>query len=168
MKRPFGVIAVFVTAGFGAPLVVNAYVKFDCISRRNRLPNVPNLTGTAVRLVARLQNATYLPSAPISGVKEDWLPLPVPLLLTLTKTVWPVCRSRTKTSDERFVSFGTRLSALLVKATKRPLPAGDEQEAHLGCERDRSGAHDAPGERRAGYGGAKYFHCEVASEETSP
>src|SRR4051812_10352477 len=104
-------------AAFPAPPVVKAYVTFDCVSRTNRLPDTPGVTGPGTRSVAKLQKATYLPSAPIVGVREDWFPLPVALLLTLTKTVWPVTRSRTRTSDERFASLGTRLSALLVKAT---------------------------------------------------
>ena len=45
-----------------------------------------------------------------------WMP-PVP---TLTRSVVPACRSRTKTSRSWFVSPGTRLVAYDAKATKRP------------------------------------------------
>src|SRR5438094_611248 len=44
-----------------------------------------------------------------------------PLLLTLTRSVVPVSRSRTKISGTPFVSPGTRLSENETKATKRPL-----------------------------------------------
>jgi hypothetical protein len=40
-----------------------------------------------------------------------------PALLTLTRSVTPVTRSRTKMSDDSFVSPGTRLSAREAKAT---------------------------------------------------
>jgi hypothetical protein len=44
-----------------------------------------------------------------------------PLLLTLTRSVRPVRRSRTKASWRSFVSLGTRFVASEVNATKRPL-----------------------------------------------
>jgi hypothetical protein len=43
-----------------------------------------------------------------------------PALLTLTRSVVPSNRSRTKMSDASFVSPATRLSAWETKATKRP------------------------------------------------
>src|SRR5689334_7009686 len=39
---------------------------------------------------------------------------------TLTRSIAPVCRSKTKTSSRRFVSFATRFPAVDMNATKRP------------------------------------------------
>ena len=52
----------------------------------------------------------------------------MPALSTLTRSVIPVCRSRTNTSCDPLVSPGTRLVAREAKATKRPsaLSAGSE------------------------------------------
>src|SRR5213076_1873264 len=46
-----------------------------------------------------------------------------PLAATLALKVLPDARSRTKTSDTRLVSFGTRLLAVESKATNRPCPS---------------------------------------------
>jgi hypothetical protein len=70
-------------------------------------------------LVAQEWNATKRPSALMEGTQV--LPFPCsPALLTLTRSVKPVCLSRTKTSPESFVSPGTRLVASDPKATERP------------------------------------------------
>ncbi len=57
----------------------------------------------------------------MTGEDDELLPLPVPALLMLASVVVLLTRSRTKTSwVVPFVSFATRLLALLVKATYRP------------------------------------------------
>jgi hypothetical protein len=68
------------------------------------------------RLVAELVKATKRPSAESWG--EPLMPLAcTPAVLRLMRSVAPVARSCTKTSQVRFVSPGTRLSAALWKAT---------------------------------------------------
>ena len=66
--------------------------------------------------------ATNRPSALIDAQKLDPLALP-PFASTLARKVFPDTRSRTNTSDTRFVSFGTRLPAVESKATNRPCPS---------------------------------------------
>ena len=60
----------------------------------------------ATKSLAALTNATTRPSALIAGKKrpESLLPPTVPALLTLTKVVVPVLRSRAKTFRTPFVS----------------------------------------------------------------
>jgi hypothetical protein len=76
----------------------------------------------ATRFVAALRNATYAPSDDMAeGELRPLKKLPcTPAELTLTRSVVPATRSRTKMSAFAFVSLGTRLLARLVKATKRP------------------------------------------------
>src|SRR5947208_4418361 len=71
------------------------------------------------RLEAKLPKATKRPSAEMDGLKEPSLPW-VPSDATLTRSVTPVRRSCTKTSEPPLVSPLTRLEAKLSKATKRP------------------------------------------------
>src|SRR5213592_1820721 len=73
----------------------------------------------ATRLVAVLWNATKRPSAERAAPALAALPS-VPSEATLTRSVVPVCRSWTNTSDTLFVSPATRSAAALSKATKRP------------------------------------------------
>jgi hypothetical protein len=68
---------------------------------------------------ARLSKAIQRPLAEIEGA-ELW-PLPcVPDDARLARAVVPSTRSRTNTSHARFVSFGSRFSAVLANATWRP------------------------------------------------
>ena len=66
----------------------------------------------ATRLVAVLWNATKPPSAERTGPALEPFPW-VPPEATLTRSVVPVCRSRTNTSVAPFVSPATRLVAVL-------------------------------------------------------
>jgi hypothetical protein len=69
------------------------------------------------RFVARLANATYRPSALMTGSKESWLAGP-PSAPTLTRVSAPVRRSRTKMSwVEPLGSAEVRLDAQLSKTT---------------------------------------------------
>src|SRR5439155_233563 len=77
------------------------------------------LVASATRLVAYDSKATKRPSALIEGLPLEPLPS-VPALLTLTRSVVPVHRSRTNTSCHPLVSPGTRWVAREEKATKRP------------------------------------------------
>src|SRR5688572_16052275 len=71
------------------------------------------------KLVDKEPNATKLPSSLIAGVDE--VPFPCwPALLTETRNVCDVCRSRTKMSSRAFVSPTTRLVDDDTKATNRP------------------------------------------------
>ena len=70
-------------------------------------------------VAAVLANATNRPSADSAGVRLEpaaW----VPSEATLTRTVSPVLRSWTNTSEAPFESPATRLLARLAKATSRP------------------------------------------------
>ena len=76
------------------------------------------------------QKAMYLPSPEIDG----WLHFPLPCVPSLAmdiREVIPVSLSCTKISRLSFVSSGTRLLALELKAIYRPFPeiAGSELEA---------------------------------------
>src|SRR5207244_1701178 len=87
--------------------------------------SVAPFVSPATRLVAKLTNATKRPSAESAGgkakLRRPLLPLPwVPSEATLTRSVVPVCRSWTNTSDTPLVSPATRSVAALSKATKRP------------------------------------------------
>src|SRR6185295_20189547 len=72
------------------------------------------------QLVGELKTkATYLPSYEIDGAYDppgSW----TPFVLTLTSSVVPASRSRTKTSDPALKSFGTRFVAALRYAISRP------------------------------------------------
>src|SRR5437762_4951613 len=81
--------------------------------------SVAQLVSPATRLVAYDSKATKRPSALIEGLPLEPLPS-VPALLTLTRSVVPVHRSRTNTSCHPLVSPATRLVESEVKATKRP------------------------------------------------
>ena len=70
----------------------------------------------ATRLRASELNATMRPSAEIAGSSLKPLPCP-PVDDTLTRSVVPVFRSRTKMSSAPFVSPATRLLAYETKAT---------------------------------------------------
>jgi hypothetical protein len=75
----------------------------------------------ATRFVASLTNATKRPSAEIEGREEPSEPsLCAPPGPTLTRSVVPETRSRTKTSAHPFVSPATRFEARLRNATYRP------------------------------------------------
>jgi hypothetical protein len=71
------------------------------------------------RLLETLQYVTYRPSAEIEGNKLLSLPSAVSES-TLTRTVVPKSRSRTKTSIARLPSLLTRSPDWLKKATNRP------------------------------------------------
>src|SRR5207249_4297465 len=74
---------------------------------------------SGTRFVASDQNATNRPSPPIAG--PPLAPFAsAPALSTLMRSVVPVTRSRTKTSEASLPSSGTRLVALDVNATYRP------------------------------------------------
>ncbi len=81
------------------------------------IPFVSPLT----RLVADEIKPTKRPSALIAGRPLSAFAC-VPDESTLTRSVVPVCRSRTNTSSVALVSFGTRFEAGDEKATKRPSP----------------------------------------------
>ena len=72
------------------------------------------------RLVAVETKATKRPSALMATTPLPPFPW-FPVLSTLTRSVVPVCRSWTNTSEVPLVSPGTRLVDLELKATKRPL-----------------------------------------------
>ncbi len=85
---------------------------------RTKMSSYP-FVSPAMRFEAALPNATNRPSAEIEAPRL--LPFPcAPAESTLTRSVVPVWRSRTKTSCAPFVSPGTRLVAPLANATKRP------------------------------------------------
>src|SRR5437773_6002201 len=71
------------------------------------------------RLLAKEEKATYLPPALIDAAELDEFPCS-PVDETLTRSVVPVWRSRTKMSSAPFVSSGTRLGADDTKEMKRP------------------------------------------------
>src|SRR5687767_8561201 len=73
----------------------------------------------ASRLLAADSNTTNRPSALIPGRKLPLLPC-APSVATLTRSVWPVPRSRTKMSVTPFVSPFTRLEESDSKATRLP------------------------------------------------
>ena len=70
-----------------------------CRSRKDKFSTASQLL-LVVRLLAQLWKRTYLPSALITGEQELLFPELLPLTLTLTRRVIPVCKSRTKTSGE--------------------------------------------------------------------
>ena len=74
------------------------------------------------RLLASEMKATKRPSAlSAGGPRNHASRFPcMPSLATLTRSVIPVCRSRTNTSSALLLSPGTRLEADDLKATKRP------------------------------------------------
>src|SRR5438552_1822063 len=77
----------------------------------------------AAGLVAAVWDATKRPAAERAGTAKEPPLLPFPCAppdATLTRSVLPVCRSWTNTSDTPFVSPATRSVAALSKATKRP------------------------------------------------
>jgi len=74
------------------------------------------LVSVATRLVAREVNATYRLSAEIAGL-ELYQSASAPERPTDTRIVSPASRSRTKTSDVRFVSPTTRFEASEPNAT---------------------------------------------------
>jgi hypothetical protein len=74
------------------------------------------LVSPATRLLAVLWKTTRRPSPEIRPGPLASLPW-FPADPRLTRVVVPACRSRTKTSMRPLVSPGTRLDALLVKAT---------------------------------------------------
>ena len=83
------------------------------------------LVSPATRLLASEEKATTRPSALMAGLDRMPMkplgPLPsCPRLLTLTRSVLPVRRSRTKMSAVSFVSPGTRSVARDENATNRP------------------------------------------------
>jgi hypothetical protein len=71
------------------------------------------------RFEAPEMKATKRPSAEIEAPKPPKSAC-TPAVLTLTRLVVPVWRSRMKTSDSPFVSPPTRFEATDSKATKRP------------------------------------------------
>src|SRR5262249_43927384 len=81
--------------------------------------NTQLLVSFGTRLDAAEKNATRGPSPLMAGSVLASFAC-APALLTLTRSVVPVCRSRTNTSVVPLVSPGTRLLAVEVKATKRP------------------------------------------------
>lgn len=64
-------------------------------------------------------NATQRPSAEM-GPPQAAAAEALPLGVTLTSSVVPATRSRTKTSSEVYVGIATRFDAEVWKATKRP------------------------------------------------
>ena len=86
---------------------------------RRKLSWVP-LVSSTTRLVAKLWKATKRPSAEIETASPLSRSPSAPPEERLTHSVVRVRRSCTNASWPSFVSAGTRLSAALVKTTKRP------------------------------------------------
>jgi hypothetical protein len=102
-------------------------------SRTYRSMSAPFGSTLLVRFVALLSKATLVPSGLITGFIEWAFPGALPIVLTETRLVSPVRRSRTKTSIEPLVSLGTRSlawpsnttlvpSALMVGSTELRFP----------------------------------------------
>src|SRR5207244_3398222 len=90
-------------------------------AERSRTKTLPEeLLSGAARLLAPLWKAMRLPSLLIDGSSDVLLPA-TPALLTLTRTVVPAVTSRRNTSLPPLVSSVVRLTAVLLKATNRPL-----------------------------------------------
>ena len=89
--------------------------------------SVNAFVSTGMRLVASLAKATQRPSAEMDAKELEPSPS-LPSEATLTRSVVPFCRSRTKMSMVSFPSPGTRLVASLWKATKRPSAEMDGEE----------------------------------------
>src|SRR6185436_19592667 len=81
-------------------------------------PLIP-FVSPATRFEAGLSNATKRPSAEIEGEELTEFPC-APPVATLTRSVVPLWRSRTKMSGFAFVSPTTRFVAQPVNATNRP------------------------------------------------
>ena len=119
MEGPWWMLA---AAGLPSPWTLIIWVVPATRSRTNT--STKPLVSPATRLDASLEKATYRPSGVMSGAR---LPPPAtvasqpvawpPLLFTLTRSVVPACRSRTKTSLQPLVSPDTRLVASESKAT---------------------------------------------------
>src|SRR5438876_469355 len=99
----------------------------EAVSRSRTKTSQLALVSSGTRFVASDPNATNRPSALIAG-KTLAPSASIPALSTLTRSVDPVARSRTNTSEALLLSSGTRLVAFDVNATYRPsaLIAGDE------------------------------------------
>src|SRR6266516_4102455 len=105
------------SAGFASNPTLTSLVWPVSRSRTNTSSNPFVSPGT--RFVAREVNATKRPSALTDGSRLKPSAC-LPLLLTLTRSVSPLARSRTKTSIAALVSPPTRLAAIESKATTSP------------------------------------------------
>jgi hypothetical protein len=94
-------------------LLMRAVVPFN--RSRTKMSGNPFVSVPA-RLFAKLSNATKLPSPEIETFSLALFPC-TPPESTLTRSVVPSWRSRTKMSPVAFESPGTRLLALLWNAT---------------------------------------------------
>src|SRR5215211_7387561 len=91
----------------------------DPIHKSRTKASLKPLVSFATRFVAIEPKATKRPSELIEGWSLQ-LSAWASELLTLTRSVAPVRRSRTKTSEVLLESFATRFEAPDSKATKRP------------------------------------------------
>src|SRR5215218_5976821 len=91
----------------------------DPIHKSRTKASLKPLVSFATRFVAIEPKATKRPSELIEGWSLQ-LSAWASELLTLTRSVAPVRRSRTKTSEALLESFATRSEARDWKATKRP------------------------------------------------
>jgi hypothetical protein len=78
--------------------------------------------------VAALSNTTVLPSAEIAGWRESALPA-TPAWVWLTRVVWPVARSCTKTWKTLAGPPGASSAEVLMNATNRPSAEMDGNSA---------------------------------------
>jgi hypothetical protein len=101
------------------PLVSTLTRSVVPVNRSRTKTSVCAFVSPATKFVASLSKATYRPSVESDGKKLAPSPSMFPEL-TLTRSVVPVTRSRTKTSKVPFVSFATRFEASLSKAMNRP------------------------------------------------
>src|SRR5262245_52669005 len=98
---------------------------------------------------------------PLETKKLPWVPSDA----TLTRSVTPVIRSCTKTSNAPFVSPGTRLLALLANATNRPSAEMDGQN----CAKPSLGTllgvpSDATSTRSVTWDTRSYTNTPIANE----
>src|SRR6185295_14217624 len=129
MYWPLGLIDGF-WLGDGAFESLIRLVSFVCRSRRKMSLTPLASPPPGKRLLAADSKTTKRPSALIPGRKLPLFPW-VPSVATLTRSVWPVVRSRTKTSVTPLVSLGTRLEESDSKATM--LPSADTAGGALGA-----------------------------------
>src|SRR5919197_1980854 len=129
MNWPLGLIDGF-WLGDGAFDSLIRLVSFVWRSRR-KTSLTPLLSAPpGKRLLAADSKTTKRPSALIPGRKLPLLPC-VPSVATLTRSVWPVARSRTKMSVTPLVSLGTRFDESDSNATT--LPSADTAGGAVGA-----------------------------------
>ena len=122
----------------GCPLWLSASVPSDATLTRSVAPVERSYTNTsdipfvspATKFEASELNATNRPSSLKTGCPL-WLSASVPSDATLTRSVAPVERSYTNTSDIPFVSPATKFEAHESKATNRPSSLRDPEVLRL-------------------------------------